>query len=112
MARIALWFRQDRDSQVTARLAAWTALVAAVCVLCEVVAAQEPSHPNILLLYVDDLRHDGLGVTGHPFVETPNLDQRVAGQGVNFRNSFVNCPLCLPTNCLPWGIRQFWSVPS
>jgi arylsulfatase A-like enzyme len=38
-----------------------------------------------------------LGATGHPFVETPNLDQRVAGQGVNFRNSFVNCPLCSPS---------------
>ena len=59
--------------------------------------AQAGSRPNILLLYVDDLRHDGLGVTGHDFVETPNLDQRVAGQGINFRNSFVNCPLCSPS---------------
>lgn len=53
--------------------------------------------PNILLLYVDDLRHDGLGATGHPFVETPNLDNRIAGQGINFLNSFVNCPLCSPS---------------
>jgi len=59
--------------------------------------AQAGSRPNILLLYVDDLRHDGLGVTGHDFVETPNLDLRVAGQGINFRNSFVNCPLCSPS---------------
>lgn len=97
IACFAMWFREGRTSQATARLAAWTALVAAVCVFGEVVAAQEPARPNILLLYVDDLRHDGLGVTGHPFVETPNLDQRVAGQGVNFRNSFVNCPLCSPS---------------
>lgn len=97
IARVALWFRQDRDSPVTARLAAWAALVATVSVFYEVVAAEEPARPNILLFYVDDLRHDGLGVTGHPFVETPNLDQRVAGQGVNFRNSFVNCPLCSPS---------------
>ncbi|MFM8414945.1 MAG: sulfatase-like hydrolase/transferase [Planctomycetota bacterium] len=60
-------------------------------------AQQGQPRPNILLLYVDDLRHDGLGATGHPFVETPNLDQRIAGQGVNFRNSFVNCPLCSPS---------------
>jgi len=59
--------------------------------------APSTPRPNILLLYVDDLRHDGLGVTGHDFVETPNLDQRVAGQGINFRNSFVNCPLCSPS---------------
>jgi prepilin-type N-terminal cleavage/methylation domain-containing protein/prepilin-type processing-associated H-X9-DG protein len=61
------------------------------------VLAQGQPRPNILLLYVDDLRHDGLGVTGHDFVQTPNLDQRVAGQGVNFVNSFVNCPLCSPS---------------
>jgi N-acetylglucosamine-6-sulfatase len=67
------------------------------CGLGRAVAAQAIPRPNILLLYVDDLRHDGLGVTGHDFVETPNLDQRVAGQGINFRNSFVNCPLCSPS---------------
>lgn len=58
---------------------------------------QTAAQPNILLLYVDDLRHDGLGATGHPFVETPNLDNRIAGQGINFLNSFVNCPLCSPS---------------
>jgi N-acetylglucosamine-6-sulfatase len=62
-----------------------------------VARGQPDQRPNILLLYVDDLRHDGLGVTGHPFVETPNLDNRIAGQGVNFVNSFVNCPLCSPS---------------
>lgn len=61
------------------------------------VRAQGQPRPNILLLYVDDLRHDGLGATGHPFVQTPNLDQRIAGQGINFSNSFVNCPLCSPS---------------
>jgi N-acetylglucosamine-6-sulfatase len=59
--------------------------------------AQADPRPNILLLYVDDLRHDGLGVTGHDFVETPNLDQRIAGRGVNFVNSFVTSPLCSPS---------------
>ncbi len=59
--------------------------------------AQSDAPPNILLFYVDDLRHDGLGATGHAFVETPNLDNRVAGEGINFLNSFVNCPLCSPS---------------
>lgn len=65
--------------------------------LCGTAHGQTAARPNILLLYVDDLRHDGLGVTGHPFVETPNLDNRIAGQGINFLNSFVNCPLCSPS---------------
>ena len=77
--------------------AALLAGVAAVALLADGAWAQGTSRPNVLLFYVDDLRHDGLGATGHPFVETPNLDQRVAGQGVNFRNSFVNCPLCSPS---------------
>ena len=64
--------------------------------LDRIARAEEPP-PNILLFYVDDLRHDGLGATGHAFVETPNLDQRIASAGVNFQNSFVNCPLCSPS---------------
>ncbi len=74
----------------------WLALVCG-CVFARVVHAQGNSRPNVLLIYVDDLRYDGLGITGHDFVETPNLDQRIGGQGVNFRNSFVNCPLCSPS---------------
>jgi autotransporter-associated beta strand protein len=96
MACLAPWFRQRRDRSSVALLVVCS-VVAAVGMLCDGACGQEASRPNILLLYVDDLRHDGLGVTGHPFVETPNLDQRVAGQGVNFRNSFVNCPLCSPS---------------
>jgi autotransporter-associated beta strand protein len=92
-----------RRSPLHLLLPAWSlaaglvAVVAGLTTAPDSAHAQGPSRPNVLLLYVDDLRHDGLGVTGHPFVETPNLDQRVAGQGVNFRNSFVNCPLCSPS---------------
>ncbi len=50
--------------------------------------------PNFIVVYVDDLRHDGLGVTGHPFAETPNLDNRIGGVGTVFRNSFVTTPVC------------------
>ena len=55
--------------------AALLAGVAAVALLADGAWAQGTSRPNVLLFYVDDLRHDGLGATGHPFVETPNLDQ-------------------------------------
>ena len=57
----------------------------------------EESRPNILVLYVDDLRHDGLASTGHPFSVTPNLDGRVAGAGTVFNNSFVTTPVCSPS---------------
>lgn len=93
-------FVRSLDTAAPSRAAGFTAfaLAAAACAMTAgSVHGQTTSRPNVLLLYVDDLRHDGLGVTGHPFVETPNLDQRVAGQGVTFRNSFVNCPLCSPS---------------
>jgi arylsulfatase A-like enzyme len=51
--------------------------------------------PNILLLYVDDLRGDGLGVTGHPFALTPNIDS-IGHNGTVFDNSFVTTPVCSP----------------
>ncbi|MFM7207186.1 MAG: sulfatase-like hydrolase/transferase [Planctomycetaceae bacterium] len=82
---------------VHAVLVAAVAAVAAFTTITGSAVAQGTSRPNVLLLYVDDLRHDGLGATGHPFVETPNVDKRIAGQGVNFRNSFVTCPLCSPS---------------
>ena len=93
---VAACFRTPAPS-LSAGLTALAAGVAAFTFIADDARAQGTSRPNVLLFYVDDLRHDGLGVTGHPFVETPNIDQRIAGQGVNFRNSFVNCPLCSPS---------------
>ena len=52
--------------------------------------------PNIVVVLVDDLRHDGLGCTGHPFAKTPNID-RLAAEGVKFTNAFVSLPLCSPS---------------
>ncbi len=56
---------------------------------------QETAHANILVILVDDLRWDSLGVAGDPFVESPNID-RLAREGALFRNAFVTTPLCSP----------------
>ncbi|MBT4224372.1 MAG: sulfatase-like hydrolase/transferase, partial [Opitutae bacterium] len=45
--------------------------------------------PNFLVLYADDQRDHTLGCAGHPIVKTPNID-RLAGQGVRFKNAFVS----------------------
>jgi N-acetylglucosamine-6-sulfatase len=52
--------------------------------------------PNVVVILVDDLRWDDLGFAGHPFVETPAID-RVAREGVAFRNAFAATPLCSPS---------------
>jgi len=55
-----------------------------------------PDRPNIVVVVVDDLRWDDLGIAGHPFVETPVID-RVAREGVRFLNAFATTPLCSPS---------------
>ncbi len=52
--------------------------------------------PNIVMVVVDDLRWDELGYMGHPFAKTINID-RIACEGVRFRNAFVTTPLCSPS---------------
>jgi len=54
------------------------------------------SRPNIVFVLVDDLRWDELGIAGHPFIRTPNID-RIAKEGTLFRNAFVTTPLCSPS---------------
>lgn len=52
--------------------------------------------PNIVFVLVDDMRWDQLGITGHAFIKTPNLD-RIGREGAVFRNAFVTTPLCSPS---------------
>jgi N-acetylglucosamine-6-sulfatase len=52
--------------------------------------------PNILFILTDDHRWDCMGVMGHPFVKTPNMD-RIANEGVLFENAFVTTSLCSPS---------------
>jgi N-acetylglucosamine-6-sulfatase len=52
--------------------------------------------PNILFVLLDDLRWDALGYAGHPHVRTPQID-RIAKEGVTFRNAFCTTSLCSPS---------------
>lgn len=58
--------------------------------------AAPAARPNIVFVLVDDLRWDDLGAAGHPFVKTPHLD-RVAKEGVLFRNAFATTVICSPS---------------
>lgn len=52
--------------------------------------------PNIVFILTDDHRWDCLGVMGHPFLQTPNMDS-LANQGMLFENAFVTTSLCSPS---------------
>jgi arylsulfatase A-like enzyme len=51
--------------------------------------------PNIIVIVVDDMRWDEMGIAGHPYLETPNIDQ-LANEGAFFANAFHAVPLCSP----------------
>ena len=51
--------------------------------------------PNFLIVLIDDLRFDELGICGHPYMKTPNID-RVGHEGAMFTRAFHTTPLCSP----------------
>jgi arylsulfatase A-like enzyme len=55
--------------------------------------AASPSRPNFVFILTDDQRFDTLRCVGNPLIQTPNLD-RLATNGVIFRNHFVTTPIC------------------
>ncbi|MCI0626111.1 MAG: sulfatase [Acidobacteria bacterium] len=51
---------------------------------------------NVILVLTDDHRYDAMSFMGHPYLQTPNLDQLARG-GVHFQNAFVTTSLCSPS---------------
>lgn len=51
---------------------------------------------NLLFIMTDQQRFDALGLAGNPVLKTPNLD-KLARQGVWFRNAYTQCAVCAPT---------------
>ncbi len=58
-------------------------------------AFSQPTHPNVLFIFIEDL-NDWLGVMGHPDAITPNLDA-FAQTGVLFTNAHCSGPACNPS---------------
>lgn len=79
------------------------AILAVALVSAKSVHAQERK-PNFVFIYADDHRWDAMSVVQReqgerarfPWVRTPNMD-RLAANGVRFRNAFVTLSLCAPS---------------
>jgi len=59
-------------------------------------AAALTDRPNIIFILSDNCRWDTMGCMGHPFIQTPGLDQ-LSRQGLIFQNAFHPTPLCSPS---------------
>ena len=51
--------------------------------------------PNLIVILIDDLRFDEVGLCGHPYMKSPHID-RIGLEGVRFDNAFHTTPLCSP----------------
>ena len=54
------------------------------------------NHPNVIVFFTDQQRHDSTGIHGNPLELTPNFD-RMAHRGTHVYHSFTPQPLCGPS---------------
>jgi arylsulfatase A-like enzyme len=59
-------------------------------------AAAQGKRPNVIVIITDDMRWDCMSCAGHPHLKTPHMD-RLAAQGVRFKNAFCTTSLCSPS---------------
>lgn len=64
-------------------------------------------HPNIIIIYADDLGYGDLSCYGATKLHTPNID-RIAKEGIRFTNGYATSGVCTPsrfgllTGVYPW----------
>jgi arylsulfatase A-like enzyme len=59
-------------------------------------ASATPAHPNIVIIYSDDVGYGDLGCYGATKVQTPNLDQ-LAAEGLRFTDAHSTASTCTPS---------------
>lgn len=79
------------------RAAGAVQLAMSVCVLASrVVASAGAEHPNVVLIYADDLGYGDVGCYGATKVKTPNID-RLAREGRRFTDANAASSVCSPS---------------
>lgn len=58
-------------------------------------AAEPPDRPNVVYIMADDQGYGDLGVQGHPYIRTPNID-RLAREGARLTDFYAQ-PFCGPS---------------
>ena len=60
------------------------------------VNAQTKGHPNVIIIYADDLGWNQLSSYGNTKVQTPNIDA-IGEEGIHFTQAYASAPICSPS---------------
>jgi arylsulfatase A len=74
-------------------------LCVVVALLFSIANAIAARPPNIVFILADDLGYGDIGAFGQEKIATPNLD-RLAAQGMRFRQHYSGSPVCAPSRCV------------
>ena len=85
------------------------ALLAACAAAAGCSSAPDSDRPNILFAIWDDVSYPHVSAAGSRMVSTPAFD-RVAGEGVLFRNAYAPAPGCSPTRAAFLTGRHIWMI--
>ncbi len=66
-----------------------------------------PSHPNIILIYADDLGYGDLSSYGAKAISTPNIDA-LAASGIRFTKAYATSATCTPSRFSLLTGRYAW----
>ncbi|TVS13301.1 MAG: Cerebroside-sulfatase [Planctomycetaceae bacterium] len=81
-------------------------LIALTLVFGVSLASARADHPNIVLIYIDDMGYGDLACYGSEVNDTPHVD-RLAAEGMRFTDFYSSSPVCTParaslmTGCYP-----------
>ena len=73
-------------------------LVLTLANFCPHYSAFAAEKPNVIYIMADELGYYEPGFMGGRNIQTPNLD-RMAAEGLVFRNMFAGSSVCAPTRC-------------
>lgn len=87
---------------------------------CFALTAFGSDRPNLLIITVDDMSADSLGVFGAKLADTSPTIDRLARQGMRFHQAHVVVGNCFPSRNVMWsgiyphntGIEGFYPVPN
>jgi arylsulfatase A-like enzyme len=89
----------------------FVAVVVAATIYVASSSAAEPSRPNIVLIYADDIGYGDLGCYGATGVKTPHLD-RLAREGLQFTDGHCGSATCTPSRYSLLTGQYAWRKPG